>query len=70
MAEAFSAAMPANLDLGGNYTLRLTAIDPVTGNIVSGITVSNLAIYVSDVGSDQVTDLGFGDFLLVPGPGA
>lgn len=69
MAKPFTAAMPPNLDLDGNYTLRLTAVDPTTGNSVNGITVSNLTIYVTNVGSGQVTDLGFGDWLLVPGPG-
>lgn len=70
MAEPYTAAMPADLDLGGNYTLRLTAIDPATGNKVNGITVSSLAIYVLNTGSGSSGDLAVGPYLLVPGSGA
>lgn len=62
--------MPPELDLGDGYTLRLTALDPTTGNAVSGVTVSNLAMAVVNVGGGDVIDLVFGDFQLVPGPGA
>lgn len=70
MAQPLAAAMPPDLDLGGNYTIRLTALDPVSGAAVSGVTISSLAMLVVNVGAGGVTDLGYGPYLLVPGPNA
>lgn len=70
MAKPYSAGMPDEVELGGSYTIRITAVDPTTGNVKSAITVSNLVMMVNTGAGTDVTDLGFGPFLLVPGPGA
>lgn len=70
MAQPTKAPMAPLLDLGNGYTIRLTALDPTTGNKVTGVTVSNLAMAVVNVGSGDASNLAVGPFLLVPGSGA
>lgn len=61
--------MPEDLDLGDGWTLRVTALDPTTGAVVSGVNVSNVAIQVVDVNNVGGPGLETGEWLLVPGPG-
>lgn len=63
------AGLPQDLDISDGFTLRVTALDPTSGNPVSGVTVSNLILTVDQLSGtpDQLT---FGPFMLVPGPGA
>ncbi len=70
MAVPLDAPMPANLDLGPGFTLRVTALSTADGSVVSGVTVSNFGVIVPDDGSGTVGNLEFGPFMLVPGPGA
>lgn len=70
MAAAYAAAMPPDLDLEGSYTIRLTAIDPTTGNLVSGVKVHDLVMMVNTGAGTSPTDLAVGPYLLVPGSGA
>lgn len=71
MAQALTASMPQFAQLGYNTTVVLEAIDPTTGNAVSGVTVSNVDIWAevdtTDVGGNPVV---VGPFMLVPGPNA
>jgi hypothetical protein len=62
--------MPENLDVGPTYTLRITAVSPTDGSLVSGVKV-NTVVLTCDQFSDtgDTTDLG-GNWFLVPGPGA
>lgn len=60
---------PEELDLGDGWTLRVTALDPVTGAVVPGVNVSNVAIQVVDVNQVGSGGLETGEWLLVPGPG-
>lgn len=62
--------LPANAHLGDGWTVRITALDPVTGGVVSGVNVSNLALEVELGEGTDAADLEVGDFKLVPGPGA
>lgn len=62
--------MPRDLDLTGGYELVVTALDPSTGNVVSAVKVSALVITVVTPDTGDTGVLGFGPFLLVPGPGA
>lgn len=39
MAAPVLAPMPDGLNLGSGYTLRVTALDPTTGNLVAGVNV-------------------------------
>lgn len=70
MAQPLAASMPPDLDLDGNYTIRLTALDPVSGAVVSGVTVSALAMLIAPLGGTTPGDLAVGPYLLVPGAGA
>jgi hypothetical protein len=44
MAQKLTAAIPADLDLPANFIVQLSAVDPSTGALVSGINVSGVAI--------------------------
>jgi hypothetical protein len=62
--------MPDGLILGSGYTLRVTALDPTTGNLVGGVKVGLEIITgtpTDDGGSGAFT---VGPFMLVPGPNA
>lgn len=59
MAQPLTAPMPENLELDGNYTLRLTALDPNTGAKVAGVTVSALVVFVVDLTANLVSSQGF-----------
>jgi hypothetical protein len=65
MAEPYIAPMPPYLDLGAGYQLQVSAVDPTTGDQVTGVTVSNFSIIVDNLGGG---DLAVGPFMLVPGP--
>jgi hypothetical protein len=62
--------MPDTLELGGGYTIRLAALDPTTGNAVTGVTVSQLVIALAALGDTVIGSLEVGPFMLVPGPEA
>lgn len=67
MAQQYDIQMPQDLDLVGAWTIRVTAVDPSTGNVVSGVTVSDMCITADALSGGN---LDFGSFMLVPGPGA
>lgn len=75
MAAPMTAALPPGLDLPGGYTLRFTALDPTTGAVVSGVTVSAATILSdtapvnADAGGDG-TPLVDVEALWVPLPNA
>lgn len=54
MAQKLTASMPQGMDLDASYTIQWAALDPVTGDPVSGVVVNNAAMLVS-----QVTPGGF-----------
>jgi hypothetical protein len=59
--------MPMSLDLDASWTLQWAAVDPVTGDAVSGVNVSNGA-FIADQVSGTPEALAVGPFMLVPGP--
>lgn len=70
MPAPVTATMPPALELGAGYTLRVNAVDPSTGAQVTGVTLTSVTLTVSNIGGGAATDLEFGPFRLVPGPGA
>ncbi len=68
MAEPLIAPMPPDCPLDFGCSIEFVAIDPTSGNAVTGVKISNASIYLSS--SDSATDLSSGPFMLVPGPGA
>ncbi len=51
MAEPLKAGMPPDLDIIGDYRVRLTAVSPTTGAVVFGVIVSGVAIQATNLGS-------------------
>jgi hypothetical protein len=44
MAAPYTVPLPPDLVLWDGCIIRVTAVDPATGNLVSGVTVSDVAI--------------------------
>jgi hypothetical protein len=65
MAQPLIVTLPPNLDLWGGCIIRVTAVDPSTGNTVAGVRVSNISIEGT---SDDPGQLAYGPFQLVTGP--
>lgn len=70
MAQPFQSALPPDLELDGGTIIRITAIDPTTGNTVSGVTISDVCIRVVDIAGTGADALNVGPFMMVPGPNA
>ena len=68
MSAPYVAPMPPDTDLTSGCTVQFVAIDPTTGNDVSGVTITNASIY-ADATGDAVLEAP-GPFMLVPGPNA
>jgi hypothetical protein len=70
VAAPVLAPMPDGLNLGSGYTLRVTALDPTTGNLVAGVNVGLEVI--TGTSSDATGGGAFttGPYMLVPGPNA
>ena len=67
MSQPLTVALPPGLALWGDCEIRVTALNPTTGNEVAGVQVSNVTLEVDQtVGSEA--DLKFGPFMLVTGP--
>lgn len=67
MAAPYDIALPPNIDLWDSCVIRVTAIDPSTGDTVSGVTVSQVNLEVTQL---RGGNLEHGTWHLVPGPGA
>lgn len=72
MATSELIAPLPRLTLSNGMTIAFEAIDPATGLAVSGVKVSQVAIYGETEDAEPVTEtqLGAGPFMLVPGPQA
>jgi len=70
MAEPFELPLPPGLDLDDNFQIRVTALDPTTGDTVSGVNVGTVTLIVESVSGGDLTSGTFGPFLLVPGASA
>jgi hypothetical protein len=68
MAKPLVVALPPNLTLWGDCTISVTALNPSTGAVVSGVSISNVTLEV-DQTEGLPDDLAVGPFMLVPGPG-
>lgn len=59
--------MPQDLDLVAGWAIRVTAVD-ASGNTVSGVNVSDMAIVADAPLGVDAGNLSVGPFMLVPGP--
>lgn len=64
------ASMPEGLDLPDGYVLTWAAIDPTTGADVQGVTVEQVSIFGTMLGTGSSGSFDLGPFMLVPGPNA
>lgn len=64
------AGMPEDLDLPDGYVLTWAALDPTTGADVAGVTVTDVSIFGTMLGSGGGGGVDLGPFMLVPGPSA
>ena len=62
--------MAPELDLPDGYRVVFAAVDPATGAAVSGVTVTDVSIFGTILGTGSGTETVLGPFMLVPGPGA
>lgn len=69
MSQPLSLPLPPGINLWGGCRVRLTALDPATGNTVPGVNVSEVTLQVVLVAGNK-DDLTVGQWRLVPGPGA
>ena len=67
MSQPLAVALPPGLELSGSWTISVSAVDAATGNVVSGVNVSNVTIEV-ELTSGSEADLETGPFMLVTGP--
>jgi hypothetical protein len=67
VAQKLEAGMPDSLDIGGGWQIVWAAVDPSTGNDVSGVVISLANVVAVPV--TEPTDVAPGDFVLVPGSG-
>lgn len=70
MAQPLIAPLPPDLALYAGCTIRVRAISPTTGANITGVTLSNVSLFVRNVGGGANEALASGSFQLVPGPGA
>ena len=70
MSAPLELPLPAGLDLDESYIVRVTALDPITGAVVSGVNVGTVVLIVDNVAGGSLTSGTFGPFMLVPGPSA
>lgn len=49
MAQKLTANFPPDLDLPANFIVRVTAVNPTTGALVSGVNVSGVAIVADNL---------------------
>ena len=70
MAQPLEIPLPPNFDLDDTYQIRVTAIDPTTGAVVSGVNVGAVTLMVDNLSGGSLASGTFGPFMLVPGPAA
>jgi hypothetical protein len=69
VAQPLTVPFPPDLTLTDGWLVTITAIDPTTGAVVTGVRITEALIHV-EVVEGSVTALNSGPFMLVPGPGA
>ncbi len=70
VGAVLEAPMPPDLDLPDGYIVQWSALDPTTGADVAGVTVSNVSMFGTSLGTGGGSEGVVGPFMLVPGPGA
>ena len=56
MARPLNAPLAPGIQLTGGYVVNLIAVDPTTGNAVSGVVVSNVSMQVDAAEQDTFVE--------------
>jgi hypothetical protein len=67
MPKPLTVPLPPNITLWGDCRLRVVALDPADGSIVSGVTITSFTIECVQLRGKRIDS---GPYMLVPGPGA
>lgn len=59
MAKPFSIALPPDHWLSGSYTIRVAAVDPDTGDEVSGVNIQNVTMQVEQAAGGDLSTVTF-----------
>jgi hypothetical protein len=54
VAQPLTVPLPPNIDLWDSCVIRVTALDPATGDVVSGVTVSDVTIEVTQLSGPPI----------------
>lgn len=49
MPQPLKATLPPDCLLSAGYTIRITALSPLDGSVVSGVSLSDVSFFVTDV---------------------
>lgn len=66
MALPLVVTLPPNVHLSGGCTVRVAALDPTTGAIVTGVDVSDVTLQVDSITGGSADELELGTFRLAP----
>jgi hypothetical protein len=70
MAKPLTVAFPPNLELTDGWLVTITAVNPTTGALVTGVKIAEALIQVEVLEGAGGSALDSGPFMFVPGPGA
>ena len=59
--------MPEALDVQQGYTIRVTALDPTSGALVSGVTITTVVLTADQLANFSGGGGNAGEWMLVPG---
>lgn len=68
MPAPLMVPLTPGITVESGYTIRLTALDPTSGAVVSGVNISQSAILATNLTSGPSQQLQSGPYVLVPGP--
>lgn len=69
MSQPLTVALPPDIDLWDSCIVRVTAVSPTSGAVVSGVNVQNVTLHIVQLAGGEA-ELVVGGWQLVPGPGA
>jgi hypothetical protein len=70
VAQPLTVAFPPNLQLTDGWKVQITAVNPATGALVTGVKITEALIEVEVLEGLGGSTLDSGPFMFVPGPGA
>lgn len=66
MSQKLTASMPDALVIDNDYQVSFTAVDAVTGAVVTAVKVSAASLLVANLSTSPDAELASGPFQLIP----